>query len=361
MKNNINMALIHQYNDNLSKIHKNFNSKKFLQIENELLQAELKARTQLVAQAFWLSLGLSYEKAMDVLLKMVEKGNFKGFAIWPVTEFIQKYGIDHEELSFKAMCEVTPRFTAEFAVRPFIIKNSIKMYERLLSLTTESNEHLRRFASEGTRPRLPWSMQLSLAVKDPAMGIKILEKLKYDPHLYVRKSVANHLNDISKDHPDLVVELLKEWQENCPDNYTKEFNFLCNRALRTLVKDGHKGALSFFKVDSKGLITEKFKIAPLKIKMGQNLNFSFYLTNQSKNKKRCIVDFALELKRQNNKTGRKVFKLKNVQLAPGESLLINKKYSFKAITTRKYYSGRQKLDILLNGQVVESKSFLLID
>lgn len=330
-------------------------------ISANLQNLELRARVQLIAKELKEVLGEDYRKALKQLLAITRKQQLKGFELWPATEFIQLYGLNYIDESLEAMYELTPKFTAEFSIRPFINKHGDSIYDRLQDFKNDKSEHIRRWLTEGTRPRLPWGEKLHKAVKDPRRGLEILEHFKFDSSLYVRKSVANHLNDIAKDHPELVVKTLSRWKRLVPDDFKNEFRFISSRALRTLIKDGHKDALKFSGIsfDKKNLKCSPLKLQNASLKMGESLEFSFSVKNFTNKKINYILDFVIYFKKANGKTSPKVFKLKTGVLAPAQQLDVLKKHKIKPITTRKYYSGEHKIAIKLNGQELTPTCFNL--
>ncbi|MGE3974956.1 MAG: DNA alkylation repair protein [Bdellovibrionales bacterium] len=350
----INADVVKKYFEN-TELKKNEIQKIIAQLETR----ELKARVQLIAHELKKTLPQDYPKALVELLKITRSQKLKSFELWPATEFIQIYGLEHVVPSLKAMYELTPRFTAEFSIRPFINKYGDEIYTHLQSWKSDSNEHIRRWLSEGTRPRLPWGERLHSAVKNPSLGLEILEHLKFDPSLYVRKSVGNHLNDIAKDHPGLVVKTLLKWKKQVPNDYKKEFQFISHRALRTLIKDGHPEALKFTGIDleQKSLQCSEVKLNKTKFKMGDTLELQFSIKNKTKKRVKYIVDYVIYFKKSNGDLNPKVFKLKVGQLEAGVQLEIVKRHSFKLITTRKYYSGKQKVAVKVNGRELSSQEF----
>jgi 3-methyladenine DNA glycosylase AlkC len=259
------------------------------------------------------------------------------------------------------MYDLTQKFTAEFCIRPFINKYGDEIYDRLLRWNNDPNEHIRRWLSEGTRPRLPWGVRLQSAVQDPKRGLEILDFLKFDPSLYVRKSVANHLNDIAKDHPDLVVQTLRTWKSQLPSNFKKEFDFICNRALRSLIKSGHTKALNFSGINTNRNILRcsTLQLNKSNLHMNDKLKLHFVIHNTSRSKAKYIVDYVVYFMKSNGTQSPKVFKLKTGEISGGHKISIEKQIVFKPITTRKYYSGEHKIALKLNGIELKSKKFLL--
>ena len=216
-------------------------------------------------------------------------------------------------------------------------------------------EHVRRLASEGTRPRLPWGVQLKKFIHDPEPVIPILECLRFDESDYVKRSVANNLNDMSKDHPDWVIKLMKKWKKN--DNGKSDW--IIKHAARSLVKQGHPDSFSLLGyTDNNQIAVKKFKIDK-EVTVGKKLNFEFELVNQLNTTSNIVVDYKILFVKANGSLNGKVFKLKNVKLKPGEKVLFAKIHDFKLITTRKYYEGIHHLEVLVNGTTVAKKRFKL--
>ncbi len=212
LKHLIGPSLLKQLASKIGAVDPSFDQKRFLAIERELLTLELKPRVRLVREALRSELPSDFSHALKILLASVTDGTVTGFGLWPVSDFIQTYGLNHAQLSLDALKQLTPLFSSEFAIRPFLRLFPEKTLQFLKQCALSPNVDLRRWASEGTRPRLPWGERLQAFIQDPAPTLAILELLKFDPELYVRKSVANHLNDIAKDHPKRVIEVLMRWR-----------------------------------------------------------------------------------------------------------------------------------------------------
>jgi 3-methyladenine DNA glycosylase AlkC len=362
LKNLINRKVAAEYADGLSQIVQNFDKTQFLSELKQLDQLELKPRVQLIARGLKANLPFQYNLTMSYILKLAMLKDLKGFAVWPLTEFINLYGVDDFETSFSAMYELTQRFTAEFSVRPFINKDPKMSFRYLSKWAKDKNVHVRRLASEGSRPRLPWGEKLHFMIKNPQRSIELLEKLKFDSELYVRKSVANHLNDVAKDHPSLVIKTLKSWKQLVPKGYEKEFQFLLARSLRTLIKDGNIEALKLMNVkQSRDLAVKGLCLSHKNLKFGSSQKIEFTLSNKSAKSVKCIIDYAVHFRKANGEHSRKVFKLKNLNIEPKSSLKITKNHPFKKITTRKYYNGLHKIEIVVNGRAMDSAQFMLTD
>ncbi|MFN8845241.1 MAG: DNA alkylation repair protein, partial [Bdellovibrionales bacterium] len=300
LKHLINSEVLQRISKSIAQIFPEFNEKQFLNIRSQLSSLELKHRVHLVCDQLYSQLPKEFTEANKILTAAVHVGLLKGFELWPFTEYIQTYGTQNFDESMKTLYLLTQKFTSEFAIRPFIIQHPQKSYDYLMALTDDPNEHIRRWASEGTRPRLPWGIKLQEAVKNPQLGIKILDKLKFDDSLYVRKSVANHLNDISKDHPHIAIQLALKWQKLARQKNRNKIDWIITRGLRTLIKKGNPEALAILGVHQN---TEfkflNFKLKDSFVKIGSQLDFSFKLKNESNHKQKFIIDYAIYFLKSN--------------------------------------------------------------
>ena len=256
----------------------------------------------------------------------------------------------------RANYELTKRFTAEFSIRPFITRYPKRTLALLRKWTKDPSDDVRRLVSEGTRPRLPWAPRLPEFQKDPGPVLGLLEELKDDPALYVRRSVANNLNDIGKDHPELLVETAAAWMKDADENRA----WLIRHALRSAVKRGDVGALRVLGYgDAKGLIVEAAAIAPALARIGDKITVAFNVTNKGRQGRPVMVDFRIHYVKANGSTSPKVFKLKAIEIGPGDSVRVQKKVSVADMTTRKHYAGLHQVDAILNGEVKPIGSFNL--
>jgi len=280
------------------------------------------------------------------------------FAAWPITDYIAKHGLDYPEQSLDTLKYLTSLFSSEFAIRPFILKYPELCQERFSTWITDEDEHVRRLVSEGTRPRLPWGIRLKPFVENPAINLPWLDELYKDESLYVRRSVANHLNDIAKDHPDLVADTCERWLN--PD--CKNTTWVIKHAARTLIKEGHSKAMKLqgFTENPKVNLSN-LALTEEKIHLGGSLSFSFVIDSKSKTNQKLVVDFAIHFMKANGKQKRKMFKLKSFDLASKQNLVLEKQFSFKPITTRKYYPGDHHLEIFVNGKPHQKVPFIVCE
>ncbi len=349
----INADVLKRMADSIETTYPSFNRKAFLSAAKELEPLELKQRVRLVREHLKAHLPESFPKAVKILLKSLDAKLIDGFELWPYTDFVQTYGLDHFDESMAAIYKLTQLFTGEFAVRPFLKrypKETLSLFEKWAK---DKNVHVRRLSSEGSRPNLPWGERVREISQDPEATLTILETLKYDPELYVRKTVANHLNDLSHKHAKLVLNTLKTWGKTVPEGHEKEFNWMKARALRTLIKKGDLGALSLLGISSQ----TQFQVPLLKlqadrIKLGETLTFSFDLKSQAKKEQSVLVNYIIGHVNSRGELSPKVFRLRTFQVPAGETITVKKNHSVKPITTRRYYSGKHTLEIQINGQVV---------
>lgn len=278
-----------------------------------------------------------------------------GWLQWPIGQFIADYGTDYFDESMTAMIQLTQVFTSEFAVRPFMIQSPQRTIERLFDLTQHPSPHVRRWCSEGVRPRLPWGSIIKSLVKDPAPILPILDTLHNDEELYVRRSVANNLNDIAKNHPAIVIDRCLHYQQlGSPHS-----PWVIRHALRTLIKDGHQDALALLGYHPPRRISARLSVSPKTAVVGDTLELTSTLLNASKRSQQLAIDFELTFVRQNQKSSAKVFKWKSVTLSAGEQVEIVKRHSMKATTVRKLYAGEHKIRLMVNGAALAETDFSL--
>lgn len=286
-----------------------------------------------------------------------EDDALSSFSAWPLIDYVAVYGLDEPELALKILKEMTSLFSAEFAIRPFITQHYELTSQQALLWCSDPDEHVRRLASEGFRPRLPWGIRLNQFCEDPKAIFPILEQLKDDPSLYVRKSVANNLNDISKDNPDDVIKICQRWGKN----ESSERQFIIRQALRTLVKSGRPEVFPLlgYTLDPEIELRE-LTFNEDRIKLGDVLEFSVELESMSKQIQSMVLDYAVHHVKANGTTTAKVFKWKNITLQPNEKIQLKKTHSFKRITTRKYYAGMHSVELQINGTSLTKVDFELV-
>jgi len=331
-------------------------------VRAELDALELKARTVLIAKKLRDYLPRDYPEALRILLAILaEDRGFEpiehaGLRLMAIPCFIERYGLEHPAESLDAMEIVTRVSSCEFALRPLIAHEPEKTMARLRQWAKAGDEHLRRLASEGSRPRLPWGAQLKGLIADPTPTLALLERLKDDSSLYVRRSVANHLNDIGKDHPERLLARMEEWALDA----SEERLWLINHALRTLVKRGDQRALAILGYGPPAIELSDLRLEPSILQFGDEIEFAFCLRSLRDAPQNLMIDFVMHFVKANGTTAPKVFKLKKMRLPGGETASIGKRLAIRPISTRKYYPGRQRLEIQVNGRVLGGAEFELV-
>ena len=311
---------------------------------------ELKERISHTAMVFSEFMPKDFLEASEKLIEFVEHLTSLGvkrdsIAYLFLSDYIWMYGIDDLKSSIKAIEVVTQFVTCEFTVRPFILKYPDEMMKQMLTWSTHDSEHVRRLSSEGSRPRLPWAMALPLFKKDPSPLFSILENLKNDSSEYVRRSVANNLNDISKDHPDVLISFVEKWK-----GISNETDWLLKHASRTLLKKGDSTVLALFGLDPSGLTVSSFGVDTPVVKIGECMSFSFILKNDVNGTKRVRLEYAIYFMLKNGKQSKKVFKISEKDIGKGYCEWVVRAHSFRLITTRTYYPGEHKCSVIVNGK-----------
>lgn len=319
---------------------------------------ELMQRGKCIANALHRHLPADFEQAVQILhdcLPAEDRAGLTGWALLSFNQYVAAHGRGHLEIALGLLKALTPHFTAEFGIRPFIAEEQDEALAIITGWVTDPNHHVRRLASEGTRPRLPWAMRLPALVNDPTPLLPILEALIDDPEDYVRRSVANSLNDIAKDHPDLVADFVDRHATGA----SKERLRLLKHASRTLVKKGHAKALANFGFEPLTDVTTTLDFDVDRITFPGALEFRVHLRSQSRQPHTVLVDYAVHHQKKDSSLSPKVFKGKSLLLKPGEALTLHKRHALRPITTRVYHPGLHRLEILVNGLSVASADFLL--
>jgi 3-methyladenine DNA glycosylase AlkC len=358
LKNMYNTTFFEALNRVLVQSYPTFDSRQFLALiyDDEWQMRELKQRVRHITHTLHRLLPSDFSYAVGILQDASSRLSGYTFEAMIFPDFVEVYGLNDWELAMVAMAQFTQQSSAEFAVRPFIMKDQERMMQQMLVWSTHENHHVRRLASEGCRPRLPWAMALPALKANPAPIVPILERLKGDESEYVRRSVANNLNDISKDNPQVVLDMLNHWREK----QTPERSRLIYHALRTLVKQGNPEALGIIGYrNTTTLQVDALRVTPERIVMGDEILFSFTLRSTSNLPQDVLIDYILHHQRADGKQTPKVFKLTKKMLAPDEVLFVSKKHSFKPITTRRYYAGGHAVEIQINGASYGKCAFML--
>jgi 3-methyladenine DNA glycosylase AlkC len=300
-----------------------------------------------------------YPTAFQQILKTIETliadGVGENFEYMFFPDYIEIYGIEEFETSMLALEKITGFASAKFAVRPFIVRYGDRMMRQMIQWSFSPEAKVRRLASEGSRPRLPWAMALSDLKNDPSPALPILENLKNDKNEVVRRSVANHINDICKDNPEIAVRIAKKWFGS-----TTATDALVKHGVRTLLKAGHPLILKLLGLSSTGLVLKHYALHQTRIQMGERLSFSFNVDNQIKAEKTLRLEYAIYLLKQNNSHSKKVFKISERTIGGKENIDVSKNHHFKHISTRVYYSGVHYVSVILNGKEFDRLPFTLV-
>jgi 3-methyladenine DNA glycosylase AlkC len=328
---------------------------------------ELKARVLQVARALAATLPADVDRALGVMeaslgpagqgddlsqLRTSDAG-LAGWAVWPLTEAVVLIARAEPERGLAALHAMTQRLTAEFAIRPFLIEHPEIGFRTLATWVSDPSAHVRRLVSEGSRPRLPWGLRLQRLVDDPRPTLPLLAALQDDPSDYVRRSVANHLNDIAKDHPAVVAD----WLDTHLPGATEARRALLRHASRGLVKQGDARTLAAWGLGQRLKGSAALMLSAAQVRIGGELGLRLVLRSTAARPQRLAIDYAVHHVKANGMLSPKVFKGWVIELAPREERLLEKRHSLKPVTTRRYHAGEHQVDVRINGQVVAKAVF----
>jgi 3-methyladenine DNA glycosylase AlkC len=357
-------SLVRRLAADLARAHPRFPVNPFVKDACAGLEAlELLDRGRHIARALVVHLPQSYPEAIDVLLRSLgpehETDELLGvgmapFFYLPHTMFVVDRGLDHFDLSMRAQYELTKRFSAESSIRPYIAKDPERAFAMLREWTKDSNAHVRRLVSEGTRLRLPWAPRVAWLDANPERVLALLELLKDDPSTMVRRSVANNLNDLGKARPELLSRTAAAWL----DRATSERRALIEHALRSAVKRGDADALRLLGFGKKASVSlERVVFQPRRVKIGGRVAMTFTLRSTARAPQDLLIDIAVHFVKARGVTTAKVFKLKRLTLAPREHADLQTSFSLAIHTTRIPQPGVHAVDIIVNGQRIPAGSF----
>ena len=353
LKNFVNAAAVEMIGSMIRTAHRSFDEASFKkQATKSLDTLELLPRAKHIAAALRTHLPPDTKKVLTILIDSLpdvvpvdENHAFSSFIFLPHTVVIAELGPEEFELGMRANYEVTQRFTAEFSIRPFLMQHQDRTLKMLAAWTKDESHHVRRLVSEGTRPRLPWASRLPAFQRDPAPVIRLLENLKDDPSLYVRRSVANNLNDIGKDNPDVLFATARSWLKGASDAR----QWIVHHALRSSIKRGEKEAFAIMGYGAKPAVEiASASITPSILHIGGSVTIDVALHNSTKRSQHLLVDVQVHFVKSNGTTSPKVFKIDRFELLPGERRLVRKTISVKQHTTRTHYPGEHQVDLVLN-------------
>lgn len=364
LKNLLHPALVRAVAGHLARID-GFDRRVF---EDHILDGfedlELMQRSDRIADALAVSLPHSVPDILPELASLLhpetdspidsaepDDQGLRGWALVAFGTYVATHGLEHPEESLAFLKEMTKRFTAEFAVRPFFRDHTRLTLAHATEWAADPNVHVRRLASEGSRPRLPWGLQLKTFIADPGPVMPILTMLRDDDEDYVRRSVANNLNDISKDHPALVAKSAAEWMNGA----ARARQRLVKHACRSLIKAGDPAALAVFGYGVPHGLRAEISVSPSAIALGGALEMTAKLTSPTDLP--VLIDLQLRFLKADGKLSPKVFKWTESNLVAGIDMEFTKSIPLRPVTTRKHYAGRQEVALQVNGKVVAEAEF----
>lgn len=324
-------------------------------------ELELKQRIALIAGVLGEHLDADFARAAHQIRSALPPpldptltdDDFGDFIFAPLGKYVENHGIDHYDVSMDLLKELTMRFSMEGSVRPFIDHRPDETMQLFESWARDDNYHVRRLVSESTRPALPWAPRIGLDVRDP---LPLLDILHADPTRYVTRSVANHLNDISKVDPALVIESLNRWRR-LGDQSPDELDWMTRHALRTLLKRGNPDAMRVlgYSPEARVRVGEIALASPV-VCAGESLAFSVDVAAEAD--ELVMVDYAIDFVKKNGERKPRVFKLKNLSLADEQTMTLSKRHPLRSdATTYRLYPGQHRLSILINGRESASTEF----
>lgn len=322
---------------------------------------EFSGRVQLFADALQAGLPEDIPKALGIVTDSFPQimpdcdSVTDGWLQWPVGQFIADHGVPHFDEAMVAMVELTQRFSSEFAVRPFVDQRPDETFARLQSLTTHDSPHVRRWCSEGVRPRLPWGKVLKGLVADPSPIWPVLDALQGDSERYVQRSVANTLGDIAKDHPEAAVR----WAKACAKRGGEDGLWIAKHGLRGPIKAGHAGALAAVGYLPPKKVTASLTASPKTVHVGESVELHAELSTTHTRKQTLLVDYIVHYVRKTKASGGKTFKWKSVELPARASAELTKRHSMKTTTIRALYPGRHRVELMVGGEVLAETTFTL--
>ncbi|MBD2843736.1 hypothetical protein IDH44_00915 [Paenibacillus sp. IB182496] len=348
LKHVYNPAFLSQFAGIVKSAYPAFASERFVKdvLKDNWEALELKARMRRITNVLGEHLPDRYEDALDVLLAIAPQCSGFPYLFFP--DFVEVYGMEerHWARSMLALERFTQRSSAEFAVRPFLLRDPVRMMEQMLRWTEHPVDHVRRLASEGCRPRLPWGQSLPMFKRDPSPVLPVLEQLKADPSLYVRKSVANNLNDIAKDHPQLVLDTASRWKDSDPHT-----DWIIRHGCRTLIKGAFPGVLHLFGYAREGSLVAHAALtaSPVSLPIGGSCELTYELHIREGEAAKLRIAYAVDFVKASGRSSRKQFLLSD-RVAQGGALIRGvRTHHWRELTTRRHYPGLHRIVLLVNG------------
>ena len=360
--------LVRRLADEVSRVHPAFPTGSFIKTASTgLSRLELLDRGRHIAGALARHLPSSYPEAIDVLIRSLGPehssdeligAGMAPFFYLPHTMFVAEHGLGHFDLSMRAQCELTKRFSAEASIRPFIRQDPERAWTWLERWAGDANAHVRRLVSEGTRLRLPWAPRVSWLDEHPDRVLALLERLKDDPASLVRRSVANNLNDLGKLHPALLIDTCRSWLAAAsPDRRA-----LVEHALRSAIKRGAPDALRLLGYGRAASVAiDRVRLTPRRVTIGRRVSIAFVVRSRARTTQELWIDLAVHFVKANGRTAPKVFKLKRVTLPARGEVALGTSVSLAVHSTRTPRAGRHAVEVIVNGKGVPVGAFHVSD
>lgn len=363
LKNLYNTRFLSSFAAHFHEVAPHFEKERFLHdvFDQQWEERELKQRMRHIATVINKNLRGNFEEKMETISAVIEHLRKVGmgensieYMFFP--DFVEQYGLAQPDVSLRAIEYITQFTSCEFALRPFLLQYPDMVMHQMLEWSKHADHRVRRFSSEGCRPRLPWAMAIPSLKKDPGPVLPILENLKNDPSEFVRRSVANNLNDIAKDHPATVLEIAKKWQ-----GQSKETDWIIKHGCRTLLRKADPAILAHFGLSTSfGCTIEELRLASEQVRVSESLHFTFSLTNRSNKDEKLRVEYAIYYVKANGKQSKKLFKITENTYKAGVNYTFSRSQAFRDMTTRKHYPGVHKLAVVINGVEMASGEFTLL-
>jgi 3-methyladenine DNA glycosylase AlkC len=358
LKNLYNDRFFKKFTTEIQRVVPGFNSRDFLKAvhNHEWETLELKQRIRQVSIHLGGFLPGNYPRQAKIITRVAEnqlKAGEAGFAWICLPDFIEVHGVEDPDTSLDAIGLITRFISCEFAIRPFLLADPEKVMKRMLEWSKSTNANVRRFSSEGCRPRLPWGKAIPAFKNDPSPILPILENLKDDPSEFVRKSVANNINDIAKDNPTVVLELVRRWKGR-----SKQTDWILKHGSRTLLRKADPTIYTHFGLSAThSCEIVRAKLSHRSIRLGETIGLSFTLVNQATVSQLFRIELGVYYVKSGGAISRKLFKLTENSFKPAEEYHFTRKISFTDLTTRKHYPGKHKIAIVVNGREIKLLDF----
>lgn len=358
LKDHVSSVSVSRLGEVLAAGNPRFDARRFAEEASlGLDRLELKARVAQVSGVLARYLPDDFKKAATVVLRTVPSSDLTMWEAWPVTDWVGEAGMDAPAEALEALSMLTAKASAEFAIRRFLDGHPDLTFQAMQRWTAHADEEVRRLVSEGSRPRLPWAPRVRVLDAQPRWAVPLLDRLRDDPSPYVRRSVANHLNDISKVDPDGAVEIARRWAAEGGTQVAA----VVRHGLRSLVKAGDSRALTLVGADAEAPIeVREFAVETKTVRLGGELVWRCILTAGHGLPAVAVIDYVIHYATSRRALGRKVFKLKTVQLQPGQPVEIVRRHALVPVTTRRYRAGRHRVEVQVNGRVLDGGDFQLV-